>query len=735
MSGICARRYPNHHAWQSTIVFQIKFLGPIYTVLALPLLLATPALADPIVEAAGAATVVSHEIEARIDPAAGTISVTDRLTPPKGLSRLPFTLHAGLNPEVIDGDALLEPAGRDGHLQHYRLTRRDDGPVSLRYAGRIRHGMEQLSEGMGRVRTESRGTIDAEGVYLDGWSGWYPRVPGTLQRFTLQMELPKGWLAVSQGAGPAITEAGDTVRIQWAEGQPQDDIHLNAGHFFLYRRPTPVAEAQAWLRGPDDALAERYLTATAEYLTRYSALIGPYPYAKFALVENFWETGYGMPSFTLLGPQVLRLPFILHSSYPHEILHNWWGNGVYIDYAGGNWSEGLTAYLADHLNQELDGHGADYRRDQLKAYADYVRDSEDFPLSAFRGRHGSASQAIGYGKSLMLFHMLRIRLGDDAFVRGLRQFYRDNLFTMASYDDIQRAFEGVSGEDLAAFFAQWTQRTGAPALALSDVKMRVDPVRGFLVSVRLEQTQAGPPFPLVVPVVVHAEGVPPQEQRVELTGRDTEFELESTSRPLRVAVDPRFDTFRALAPGESAVSLSNLFGAQTGLFLIPSAAPADERAAWQALASQWQQGHPGWQIRSDDEIAQLPEDRALWLFGWENRFLRDFTAAAPGAGVDATARTIRLGGETYDESVSAALTARRGAQPLGWVAASTVDAVPGLARKLPHYGKYGYLLFDGAAPANRLKGQWGVTDSPLMHWFGDARQGLEPPPRPSLLDR
>ena len=69
----------------------------------------------------------------------------------------------------------------------------------------------------------------------------------------------------------------------------------------------------------------------------YRQLIGPYPYGKFALVENFWETGYGMASFTLLGPQVIRFPFILNSSYPHEILHNWWGNSVFVDYASGNW--------------------------------------------------------------------------------------------------------------------------------------------------------------------------------------------------------------------------------------------------------------------------------------------------------------------------------------------------------------------------------------------------------------
>ncbi len=118
----------------------------------------------------------------------------------------------------------------------------------------------------------------------------------------------------------------------------------------------------AFLRKPDQALADRYLDATAQYLEMYRGLLGPYPYSKFALVENFWETGYGMPSFTLLGEQIIRFPFILHSSYPHELLHNWWGNGVFVDLAGGNWCEGLTAYLADHLIAEQRGQGADHRR-------------------------------------------------------------------------------------------------------------------------------------------------------------------------------------------------------------------------------------------------------------------------------------------------------------------------------------------------------------------------------------
>jgi aminopeptidase N len=80
-----------------------------------------------------------------------------------------------------------------------------------------------------------------------------------------------------------------------------------------------------------------------------------------------------MPSFTLLGPQIIRFPFILTSSYPHEILHNWWGNSVFVDYASGNWCEGLTAYLADHLYAGAAGPGRRVPRDTLQKYRDFVK--------------------------------------------------------------------------------------------------------------------------------------------------------------------------------------------------------------------------------------------------------------------------------------------------------------------------------------------------------------------------
>lgn len=713
---------------------------------ALPLALLMPrAIA---VEVPVEVPVVDHTMEIQIDPAAGTLTVTDRLTLPPGRETVDLVLHEGLSPRVLSGDATLTPLGRDEHLEALRLqlSPAAKGMVTLGYGGPIRHGLAAVTEGMGRERQVTAGTIGPEGVFLDGGSGWYPRVPGTHQRLDLKVTLPPDWQAISQGAGPQREGFNGSA---WTETRPQDDIYLVAAPFRLYRESgsdlahqgAAGAEAQVWLRAPDDRLAADYLAATREYLDLYGRLIGPYPYAKFALVENFWETGYGMPSFTLLGPQVLRLPFIIASSYPHEVLHNWWGNGVYVDARTGNWSEGLTAYLADHLLKEREGQGAAYRRDSLQAYADTVRTDRDFPLTQFRGRHGETSQAIGYGKAAMFFHNLRIQLGDATFVAGLRRFYADNQFRAAGYAELRRAFETVSGRDLGDYFTAWTTRTGAARLALSEVQSTPTKT-GYQVSGRISQIQLGAPLPLAVPVVVHPLDGPPVRMLVDLTGRKGDFTVDLPTAPLRLAVDPEFDTFRTLAPGESPVALSGLFGAAQGLILLPGAAESTLLAAYRELAAAWQAGHPGWTVVMDQDQQTLPQDRPVWLLGWENRFLGAFATGAQPFALDPERHTLSIGGTAVDTAVdtgpagdtSLVLTRAQDGQALGWLAAGTPTALPGLARKVPHYGKYGYLVFAGTAPDNRLKGQWPPADSPLIHWFGDRRPTLPPVPRTSLTE-
>jgi hypothetical protein len=610
--------------------------------------------------------------------------------------------------------------------------------VTLRYQGTIRHSLQGHVEDLGKVVEQSPGTIGEQGVFLSGASGWYPAFGEALLDFSLRVDLPQGWDAVSQGRGPLRETDGGRVRVRWEESSPQDDIYLIAAPFHAYQRPGDIADAQVYLREPDPALAERYLEATARYLALYSGLLGPYPYAKFALVENFWETGFGMPSFTLLGPRVIRLPFILESSYPHEILHNWWGNSVYIDYASGNWSEGLTAYLADHLLQEDRGAGAGYRRNALQKYAEYAAEHKEFPLTAFRARHDETSQVIGYNKAMMLFHMLRMKLGDEVFLDALRRFYRDNRFHTAGYVDLQQACERSSGIGLSSFFRQWVDRAGAPALRVSEVGVRPSP-GGFRVHALLEQTQAGAAYQMQVPLaVVLAGGAPPVSTAVWMAGKRQAVDLELPAQPLRLEVDPLFDLFRRLDPGELPPTLDRGFAAERVLLVVPTLASKPLREAYLRLAEQWARGLDQVEVRWDNELQDLPAAGAVWLLGWENRFFDRIQPSLPPGVASLSPSGLRLAGSDRTlarSDYSLVLVGNRSGTPtppLAWLGAQDAAALPGLTRKLPHYGKYSYLAFSGAAPEIQVKGQWTVSDSPLSVALSDGPAAGAIPDHPPL---
>ena len=670
---------------------------------------------------------VHHDLRLTLSPERHTLSAVDTVTFPEGFpaggEEIRFALHEGLAPRPLTPGSRIErtggPAG-DPPVESYRLflptgTR----TVALEYGGAIDHPLRQVGEEAARGQKETPGAIGPEGVYLTGGSHWYPRFPGEpLLTFRVEVGLPAGWGAVSQGERE-IREAGDAgVRVAWNSRVPQEEITLVAGRYAEYLRDAGRAKAMVFLREPDDALAGRYLDATARYVALYEGLIGPYPFPKFALVENFWETGYGMPEFTLLGPAVLRLPFIVNTSYPHEILHSWWGNGVYIDYGSGNWGEGLTAYLSDHLMKERQGAGASYRQTTLQKYADYVLAGRDLPLTEFRSRHGSVTEAVGYGKTLMLFHMLRQSLGDETFRQGLRNLYRDHRFRTAGWADVRKSFEAAAGRDLADRFDPWVTRAGAPRIAVRSA-LATPEGDSFRLRAVLEQLQEGEPFPVRVPLVVTMEGrEAAREAPVEMTGKEARIDLLLPARPLRLDVDPRFDLFRRLDRSEIPPALTQAFGAERVLILLPSGAGGEWRDGWRKLAETLGRTGPGKvEIGNDSDLSELPRDRSVWLFGWENRFLPRVREGLAGHDSRIGEDSVLLEDtELRRKGHAFTLAVRHPGNPelaILWVGADDPDALSGLGRKLPHYHKYSYLAFEGKEPANVAKGRWPVTGSPM----------------------
>ena len=422
-----------------------------------------------------------------------------------------------------------------------------------------------------------------------------------------------------------------------------------------------------------------------------------------------------MPSFTLLGTKVLRLPFIINSSYPHEILHNWWGNGVFVDYEKGNWCEGLTAYLADYLIAENRGKGTDYRMTTLQKYSDYVRGGKDFPLTEFRSRHSSASEAVGYGKALMFYHMLRRLLGDEGFRKGLRGFYAANKFNTAGFAQLRQAFEKVTGPGrLKPFFEQWTARAGAPALAIKSVNLTKGQF-GYDLEFTLAQTQDGPAYELEVPSVIYLEGVEaPRMKTLTMKSKEETYHYNSALlRPVRLEIDPEFDLFRRLSPLETPPTLSRLLGAVKPDVIVPAGAAG---APWRALAAAWNKDKENLPAVSGDDESSAPPASSYWIFGGGNLLAPAFEAALGAYGAVFTPDSVTLENRRFPRAghtfVFAAFNQADPAFSGALVVSGTPEKLPLLAAKLPHYGKYSWLVFDENMAA-AASGVWTAAGSPL----------------------
>ncbi len=710
---------------------------------------------------------VHHELAVEIVPSEHSVTVTDSLrvsgaVTPDEEGGYRFVLHGGLAPEVTTGgwrlervadpvaagffglNATAETVAADVPLEGWRLVAEEGAsePVVLRYGGAIHHELATSGEEYQRSFSETPGIIDERGVFLAGTSFWVPTFGDRLITFQLEVTgLQPPWDVVSQGrrVQHELLEGGSRSTT-WHLEYPTEEVYLVAGPWHQFEDSAGGVEILAFLREDDPALAAKYLEATKRYLKLYQGMLPDFPYASFALVENFWETGYGMPGFTLLGPRVIRFPWILTSSYPHELLHNWWGNSVYVDYERGNWCEGLTAYMADHLFAEQRGEGAVYRRATLKKYSDFVSTGNDFPLVDFTSRRSAASEAVGYGKSLMLYHMVRRAVGDDAFLRSLSRFYEDQRYTRATFADIAAALESEAGGDWPSFVGEWTERAGAPRLEITrtEVEARPDHELPWLVRLELRQTQAEDPFLFTVPVAVTVEGQDePLWVETGICQRECTVEIPSSGRPLRLDVDPAFDVMRRLDPLEVPPALSTIFGTEGPLFVLPSAAEEAELQAWRELAAAWARPEEP-RLVLDRELEALPEE-ASWVLGWQNLFASAVESRLADHPVDVGAEEVRLGEQQLPRrDHSLVLVARGAADPstaVGWVAAEPVAAIAGLARKLPHYTRYSYLGFKGAEPDNVAKGMWQPVASPLVRNLGDGELApLRMPERSPLAE-
>jgi hypothetical protein len=422
------------------------------------------------------------------------------------------------------------------------------------------------------------------------------------------------------------------------------------------------------------SLADAYLGDSARYIERYSEAIGAYPFSEFSVVASPLPGGFGMPTLTYIGAAVLKLPFIRATSLGHEVLHNWWGNGVLVDSARGNWSEGLTTFMADYAFKERESPQAarDMRLGWLRDLAALPAQAQR-PLASFRSRSHGADAVVGYGKSAMLFLMLRDAIGEPAFERGIRRFWEESRFKSASWDDLRAAFERSSGRDLGQFFEQWLERAGAPAV-------RIVSARAVGPQIRIGIEQSAPAYALRLPVEALFDGRS-ETRRVDIDRATQSVNLQFKTMPQSVRLDPELRLWRLLERVELPPILRQWIVARSPAVVFSGKTKSAVVLAERLFESPYR------------EVTQ-PDSEPLLIIGLHG----DVDAALER--LELPPRPAMLAGK----GTAQVWTVRESKTPVAVISAKDDASLEALARPLPHYGSQSWLAFDGARLIER--GAW-----------------------------
>lgn len=687
--------------------------------------------------------ILTHNLSVELVPAEHTLRASDKVVleiSAPDLRQVTFSLNAALSVKAIRAATGVNPhplsftiqaPDQPGERKRVQgITVKLDAPAAQGqvltlewlYEGIVRDPPRETRQLRFVMPSDTTGHIGLQGVYLSEETHWYPDVSGSLATFLVRVVTPGHWEAVTHGQLVSRTAQSHAVTTVWQVADRTEALTLVANRFIRTHREWRdhlgrEIEVATYLLPENQHLAVEYIEASIQYLEAYSKLLGPYPFPKFAVVENFFPSGLGMPSLTLLGSGVVKRHYVQPFALGHEIVHSWLGNSVFNDAEQGNWVEGLTTYLANYYYDEMTGkakEARDQRRMMLLGYAVYVRPEADYPIARFRQKSDQKDNAIGYQKCAMVFHMLRREIGDTTFWNGIRRLVSDYKGAYATWGDLERVFQETSGRDLRWFFAQWVERDGAPALKLLETRVGQAPqsttgATRYWVSARI--AQVGALFRLRLGLAVDMAGGKVHRTTIDLNRQEEVIALRVPGQPLALRVDPDFETFRRLSR-EQIPPILNLFVTdRSQVVVVPDAGPAKDLAPYQQVAERLeaQASPPGGLsiVRVSGESGPQPEESwqgqgsVLVLGGPGLNPAAAWAIQACAGRVSVGENRVTVGGRAYEGSglallVSCPFPGRPGSVVTLFFGMSPRAAAP-VARLLFFYGWQSYLVFrDGA---------------------------------------
>jgi len=442
---------------------------------------------------------LAYDLAARFDWTSGELEATEAVTLavcPGGQRRIELDAGMEVSRVRLGGQAL--PFSRDAGAETLAV----DLPASAPGAGPLTFTVEyRVSAALGRGLVATTSTADdpvrSRLVFTDSepreGHTWLVEKddPSDRARFSVTLDLADGEDAIAngervrdeplQGGGRRVGHALDvpipTYLMAFAAGELEhvERPHISAvipgEHFPLalwYRRGLPV-----------DAAA--HLDLLDAQLDTFERLLGPYPFARYAVVLAPPPFGGGMENATItFNAESSGTGWLSDNLNAHELAHQWLGDWVTMRTYDDVWvKEGMATLLGSEAQRETrdrERRGRLFGWDFGYAYDDAIVDTS---------LTGIAKYTSGpYQRAASLLTQVRARIGEEAFWSSVRAFLAAHARGSATGEQFVRSFQPHLSEREVEAVLRLLPRKDTPYLEATggervDYRM-VDPERALL---------------------------------------------------------------------------------------------------------------------------------------------------------------------------------------------------------------------------------------------------------------
>jgi len=321
---------------------------------------------------------------------------------------------------------------------------------------------------------------------------------------------PAHYSVIANGIKKAETLlAKSTKQTYWSETEPISTkiMVIGVADFAIqHQADVKGIPVYSYVFPQDSVKGFKSYAYAKEILPFYINKIGPYAYKKLANVQSKTIFGGMENAGAIFYFEDSPGSRDVESLIAHEIAHQWFGDAASEKNFYNLWlSEGFATYLTHYYLENKYGIDTLKKRliaDRAKVIAFEKQRLTPVVDTTVKDNYMPLLNANSYEKGGWVLHMLRRKLGDDVFWKGIRQYYAKYNGGNANTDDFRKVMEQASGKDLAVFFKQWLKTAGHPVLKVSfdastekgKTVVKIEQQQAFLYDITLEYTLNKQPF-------------------------------------------------------------------------------------------------------------------------------------------------------------------------------------------------------------------------------------------------